>query len=132
MPRYEEIDFPPDIEVMVAASNWCLCPSPQGWQRLRTAVASGCAWPQDLGPVLDAIEAVRGLCDGDRLTPAAEEARDRLANVVERVAHDRRVANGIRRPTPNRAPAKAPAKQARPVVPAEEMPEDAPGMWWRR
>ncbi len=132
MPRYEETDFPPDIEVMVAASNWCLDPSPQGWARVRTAVVSGCAWPQDLGPVLDAIEAVRGLCDGHRLNPEAEEARDRLASVLERVAHDRRVANDIRRPAASAKPAKASAKPGRPVVPAEDMPEDAPGLWWRR
>lgn len=132
MPRYEETDFPPDIEVMVAASNWCLSPSPQGWKRLRAAVAAGHAMPTDMGEVLDAIEAVRGLCDGQiPQGPAARDARDRLASVVERVAHDRRVANGIRRPAA-RAPGKAPAKMPAAAMPAEEMPEDAPGQWWQR
>jgi hypothetical protein len=133
MPRYEETDFPPDIEVMVAASNWCLAPSPQGWKRLRDAVAAGQAMPADMGPVLDAIEAVRGLCDGHRLNPEAQAARERLSTIVERVAHGRRVkANDIRRGGKVAARV-SPAKAApAPMVPAEEVPEDARGQWWQR
>jgi len=132
MPRYEETDFPPDIEVLVAASNWCLAPSPQGWKRLRDAVAAGHAMPADMAPVLDAIEVVRGLCDGHRLNGEAQAARERLSTIVERVAHDRRKANDIRRGgkvAPRISPAKAPAAQR---MPAEEIPEDAPGQWWQR
>ncbi|MBP7338820.1 hypothetical protein [Niveispirillum sp.] len=125
MPRYEETDFPPDIEVMVAASNWCLDPSPQGWARVRTAVVSGCAWPQDLGPVLDAIAAVRETCGGQVPTDAdGKQAQARLSDAVMTLGHQRRkAANDIRhqrRPPPP------------PVVRAEDMPEDAPGLWWRR
>lgn len=127
MPRYEQTDFPPDIEIMVAASIWCLAPSPQGWQRVRNAVAAGKAMPSDMGPVLDAIAAVRETCGGQAPTDAdGQRAQARLSGAVMALGQQRRkLANDIRH---QRRPPPPPA----PVAPAEEIPEDAPRQWWQR
>lgn len=129
MPSYDPRDFPADIEMMVAASNWCLTPTPQAWARLITARRTALPMPADMEPVTAAIDAVGLACDGQApRTAAAQAARARLSAAVEKAAHDRRAANGVRRKP-------AGGKVARPVLPrdiAEVFPEDEAGQWWQR
>ncbi len=130
MPRYDETDFPPDIELLVAASNWALAPSSQGWARVTAAM--GAPMPADMEPVVRALEKVRELCDGQTPHPSSmsrpvASAMLTLSETLAQVAHRRR-ANAIRRHR-EQQPAR-PTKQQPP--PPEDMGQDAPSQWWQR